>query len=113
MAEGLNPVTFTGVLPDGLEFESSKAFCIQGFLDRSEREQINVTVGRLHISAKQRSSGQVQEGQARMKAKEELDKLVTVVLWQEPEKILAHAVIDEDHLIQGLQYLFPHRELEK
>jgi len=112
----IKPATFSGVTADGVEMEG-QGFTIRGFKDRSEATPMSVSIGRLHVSPKQRTSGVVEDGAVRTKPnalreeKKELDKLITIVVWQDPENVLEHIVLEEDHFIKGLQHLFPHGEL--
>lgn len=95
MAEGINPVTFTGLTK------------------RVDGTEIKLSVGRMHIGSKNRDS--VQDGMHRLEAPEVVKKYVTCVLWRGDGKdmeSLGEIVIDEDHLIRGLKHLFPNGELD-
>lgn len=114
MPKPISPVSFTGETASGVKLEGS-GFTITGVNDRTNKEPVNFTVGRLHVTPQRKSSGVLEDGPARTKdgilSEERLDKLVTVVLWKDTDIILGHAVIDEDHFIQGLRHLFPNEEL--
>lgn len=87
---GINPITVSGT--DG-----------QG-------NPMKMSIGRVHIGGP-RTSGKVTVGQ-HVLGKEQMSKKASVVIWRNEKDILASIVLDEEHLVQGLKYLFPNGELD-
>ena len=82
--QGINPVTFRGVLARGSD------------------EKVNLTIGRTHLKEGENAAFQ-----------KFVTAVVWGGDSESPneEDIIGHVVLDETHFLQGLQHLFPKGEL--